>query len=304
MFEFLSLWDGPLESFERDIESSLRGEVRSWITHAQIFCERVFKLYNKKERYFSLNNSKLTLGSFLNDQGFCADFSKKTGFRNFNDLKDINEASNEIKHMGVPFNLTETQTQRILQSIHDLSVKSYNYLEKGECTEKYDSQYFKSIMAQKDRDIEQTIQYADEVIQKKNELIRKLMDDLDVMNEFSTEDIEKLNQLKPKAEQYEKSVIILDKVIDILFQGSLHCLNRILELDKGDNFDFSGFNQFITDMYDKPEGKAWHEFICHENLSNKSNNDNKRCAPSVRRMDGEYSGEFNIDDVEGDYYLS
>lgn len=303
MFDFLSLWDRPLESFEKDIESSLRGEVRSWITHAQIFCERVFKLYNKRERYFSLNSSKLTLGSFLNDQGFRADFSKKTGFRNFNDLKDINEASNEIKHMGVPFNLTESQTQKILQSIHDLSLKSYNYLENGGVTEKYDSQYFKTLMDQKDHDTDLTIQYADEIIQKKNELIRELMDDLDVMNEFSSEDIEELNRLKPRVERCEKSVMVLDKVVDILFQGSVHCLNRILDLKDSNDFDFDEFNQFITDMYDKPSEKAWHEFICRENITDESS-DGGHSSATLRRRDYEYSDDFNIDDVDGDYYLS
>ncbi len=118
MFDFLSNWDRSLESFEKDIEASLMGEVKSWIAYAQIFCERVVKLYNNKERYFAPYGIKLTLGSFLHDEGFCAEFTKKTGFKNYNGIKDINDAANEIKHKGIPCNTTESQTHVFLECIH------------------------------------------------------------------------------------------------------------------------------------------------------------------------------------------
>ncbi len=306
MFGYLSEWDKSLESFEKDIEASLKGEVRSWIPYAQMFCERVFKLFNNRERYFAPYGNKLTLGSFLHDDGFCADFTRKTLFKNYSGIKEINDAANEIKHKGIPSNVSESETHRFLVALHDLSLKAYNYLEQASFTENYDPAYFKKIMEQKDKDIEETIQYADSIIHKKNEIIIELLDALDVMNDFSNEDIESINELKTKVEYYEKCMKLYNGLVDKLYQGSLHCMNKLRGVKSDDEFDYDEFDELISELFEKSKEKSWHEFLCpSEDSTGEIQYDYSRDKMGpIRRESYEYSDEVSIDDVEGDYYLS
>lgn len=298
MFEFLNDWDDSLSSFEKDIELSIKGEVKSWVTHAQIFCERVFKIYNRAERFFS-GRDKITLGSFLNDDGFCKDFMKKTGFRNFNEIDDINILANSIKHNGNQQIINGNTMQKLLQSMHLLALKTYNYLEKKDVEETFDALYFVKLSEEKDNALEEIIAYADNLIIEKNKLIIQLNEDLEVMNQFSREDIKKQALNEKHLKHYIRESKVQNEVIRILMSEVNKYFEQMSDIDK-EKYRGKEIEDFMDFINGKEDTVSWFDYLKLE----KDKNSNEQREYKVEAFSNGYEDcyDVNPDDMSSSYF--
>lgn len=174
MFGFLEDWDMKLSDSEKEIELSIKCGMRSWKIHAQGFFECVFKLFNKEEGIIGTYGKKVSLGSFLNSDDFKIYLTGRTGFEYFRSIKILNEDSNDTKHLAI---FTETEESEIIETfrtMHELAVKTYNYLNKDNISEEFDEQYVKNIINSNEEELEDVIEYADEIIRKKSKEVDEL----------------------------------------------------------------------------------------------------------------------------------
>lgn len=251
MFDFLSEWDERLFSFERDIELSIKYNGNSWVTNSQFFCERVMKLYNNEVRCFGPSR-QLTLGYFLSDAFFCADYQKRTTFNQWESLSMLNRLSNDIKHNGNIPVVSEKDITDIMWSIHSLAVKTYNYLMHKTLNEKFDDNYFRELKESQDNDINDIVTYADLQLARKNEEIASLLDDLSIMDSFAKED-QKINK---KMEAENNVLKSNNRMYGIMFEQLLSAAKVAVE-SKDEN-DLADLIYFFNQ---KPSNMPWDVFF-------------------------------------------
>jgi len=304
MFSFLREWSETLYSFERDIERCLMGEVQSWVTHSQVFCETLMKMYNAKAEHYKPGVKLLTLGYFLNDVEFCEEFTDKTGFCDYEKLKQINQKSNAIKHKGVPQNENVDELNNLLKSMYDLSVAVYNYVNGCEYVGTYDYDYFPSLIEKKDREFDSTIAYADKIIQEKNAIIVELSDALEVMHGFAKEDSAEKQNLKEQLSQTERNSEIQEILI-----SQLEIAARKAFMDNKGEFVALDYLVGILDFIDKkPENMSWSEYSQQIKASKDASEifrasgaGRSQTSPS-RGMSGTDCMEPNEDDYDASFY--
>lgn len=159
MFDFLHGWDDSLEDSLQEMERSIKGEVKSWDIHAQSYCEKLLKRFNDEEHI--VDDKMTTIGDMLNDYAFTSVFTEKTGIGDIKRLKKLNLESNSAKHeKKVTKKFSDDEIREWVKYIHTLSVKTFEYLENTNISDKFDDEYVSYLLVNKNVELEQAINCA------------------------------------------------------------------------------------------------------------------------------------------------
>ena len=240
MFNFLESWDPILVDFKRDIDGVINGEVKLWTVAMQTYCERLLKLFNKKEKIY-FDNEKISLGSCLKDTYFKEIFQAKTGFHDFNSLKKLNDYGNERKHHTFNADVEKEEIKKWLKRLHTLSLKTYNYLNQQNYFEEFDDNEIEKLLMTSEEEFFDVIEYADNMISRKNEIINKIEDEYLELVALIKDDTEQLvsnekliKKLKKKTKNQNKMIMnykiilgMFDNYIDLISHKD-YCIDDII----------------------------------------------------------------------------
>lgn len=252
MFKFLDNWDPILVDFKRDIDGVIKGEIRLWAVAMQTYCERLIKLFNNKEKIYS-DDEKITFGTCLNDSYFKRVFQEKTGFHDFNSLHRLNEYGNKRKHDASTEDIEKEEIREWLKRLHTLSLKTFNYLQNQDYYEEFNDEELEKLLLSSEEEFFDVIDYADDIISRKNEIILKLEDDYLELLSLVIGDTEEIISYKKFINELEKSnllcnrslidynslLVMLEEYLDInRIKNS--CIDEIWELLERYGFKFEG----------------------------------------------------------------
>jgi hypothetical protein len=203
MFKFLVEWDPILADYKCDIERVIKGEVKLWSVAMQTYCERLMKLFNNKVKVYT-DDSQLSFGKIVGDSHFRDIFQRETGFHDFNSLKKLNRSGNDRKHSGILTELEKNDIKEWLKRLHTLSLKTYNYLYDKDYREDFDESEVEKILMTTEEEFSSVIDYADDVISRKNIIIANLESDCKELESFISDDTKELLSYSKLIRKLEK----------------------------------------------------------------------------------------------------
>ncbi|MBM7562868.1 hypothetical protein [Fusibacter tunisiensis] len=261
MFSFLDDWDPILVDFKKDIDGVIKGEIRLWAVAMQTYCERLMKLFNKKEKIY-FDDEKITFGICVNDSYFKQVFQEKTGFYDFNSLRRLNTYGNKRKHYESPNEVEKEEIKEWLKRLHTLSLKTFNYLNNQNYYEEFNEEKVEKLLLSPEDEFFDVVEYADNIISRKNEVILKLENENLELASLISDDTEEIISYKEKIKRLEKtngqqSYLLKDyKSILDMFEEYLDvnriknsCSDEILELIESYGFNSQGRLETLDKEY-------------------------------------------------------
>lgn len=312
MFDFLENWDPILVDFKKDIDGVIKGEIRLWSVAMQTYCERLMKLFNSKEKIY-LDEEKITFGTCINDTYFKNIFQEKTGFRDFNSLRRLNEFGNKRKHQESHDNIEKEEIKEWLKRIHTLSLKTFNYINNQNYYEKFDEDKVDKLLLSSEEEFFDVIEYADNMISRKNSVILKLEQEYLELESIIHDDTEEIisyknliKRIEEESQQYKDLsldyISLLDKVEEYLDKNRIknHCIDEILEIHDIYGYKIEGKLEILINQFQtlRKELKKQHRDIEKYIYAEKETCVNITGAPyfNNKRDYGEPYGSYNVDD--------
>ena len=201
-----------MADFKKDIDGVIKGEVRLWTVAMQTYCERLMKLFNNKEKIY-IDDEKITLGSCLNDSYFKEKFQEKTGFQDFNSLRRLNNYGNTRKHNTSNDAIEKKEIKEWLRRIHTLSIKTYNYLNDQNYQEDFNEKEVDKLLLTIEEEFFDVIDYADNIINRKNEVILNLESEYQDLVAIIKDDTEVILEYKKMINKLKRANIKKNKII-------------------------------------------------------------------------------------------
>lgn len=173
MFEFLKNIDFILVKIMNDIENSIKVQNGYTMVTIQSFCEMLLKFVNSKEKI--INNTKLSLGDFLNNNEFI-DIIEKDLSGDLLQLTRINNIANDIKHEGRS-NFDKKEIEKSFKCIYYFSLKVNNYYCDVKVSDNYDNNYFEKLLNEYENEKKLIIEKINEQKRSSDEIISQQLAD-------------------------------------------------------------------------------------------------------------------------------
>lgn len=173
MFEFLKNIDFILVKIMNDIENSIKVQNGYTMVTIQSFCEMLLKFVNSKEKI--INNTKLSLGDFLNNNEFI-DIIEKDLSGDLLQLTRINNIANDIKHEGRS-NFDKKEIEKSFKCIYHFALKVNNYYCDNKVDVNYDNNYFEKLLNEYENEKKLIIEKINEQKRSSDEIISQQLAD-------------------------------------------------------------------------------------------------------------------------------
>lgn len=170
------------------------------------------KLFNNKEKIY-IDDEKITLGSCLNDSYFKEKFQEKTGFQDFNSLRRLNNYGNTRKHNTSNDAIEKEEIKEWLKRIHTLSIKTYNYLNDQNYQEDFNEKEVDKLLLTTEEEFFDVIDYADNIINRKNEVILNLENEYQDLVAIIKDDTEVILEYEKMIKKLKRANIKKNKII-------------------------------------------------------------------------------------------